>query len=156
MRKGYFHAWVPAPVQTLLLFILIIPVLLNSGTYTGIAADMVGGLGTMSEYITMANYMVTIGMISVYPFLMPVKGVLKTKHILLITIGISILLNYICATTSHPEVIVISCYVLGAVKMFTMIELIIPLMGIISPSGNRARFYAFFYPISISIGQLSG
>ncbi|GAB4044318.1 hypothetical protein [Spirosoma litoris] len=156
MRKGYFQAWVPEPVQTLLLFILVIPVLLNSGTYTGIAADMVGGLGTMSEYITMANYMVTIGMISMYPFLLPIKGVLKTKHILLITIGVSALLNYICATTAHPEVIVICCFLLGLVKMVSMIELIIPLMGILSPTGDRARFYAFFYPISISVGQVSG
>jgi hypothetical protein len=40
--------------------------------------------------------------------------------------------------------------------MVTMVEMLLPIMGIISPDKEKKRFYAIFYPISIGSSQLGG
>ena len=40
--------------------------------------------------------------------------------------------------------------------MVSMIEVIIPLMFIISPTGERGKFYSIFYPFVIVLSQLGG
>jgi hypothetical protein len=40
--------------------------------------------------------------------------------------------------------------------MVAMVEMLLPIMGIISPDKEKKRFYAIFYPISIGSSQLGG
>ncbi|WP_181307304.1 MFS transporter [Rufibacter sp. XAAS-G3-1] len=155
VRKGLFHDWVPKPVGLLVIVFLTLVVLTTNGLYTANITDMVGGLGTMAEYLTMANFASSIGMVVVFPILFQVKSLLKGRHILLISLSGTAALTLLCAMTTHPEVMIAANFLLGALKMFAMIEVIIPVMMIISPDGNRGRFYAIFYPISIVSGQVS-
>jgi hypothetical protein len=155
-KKGLFKDWVPKPVQLLLIFILMVPLLTINGIYTSNIGDMAGGLGIMTDDLMMANYAAMIGMAVAFPLLLRVKQYFKSKDILL-TIFLSFaLLNYVSSTTDHPAILTAANFMLGALKMFGMIEIIIPIMFIVSPTGDRAKFYSVFYPISIGLGMISG
>ncbi|GEO03984.1 MFS transporter [Adhaeribacter aerolatus] len=156
IKKGMFHEWVPKPLSFLILFVLTLTVLSANGLYTANIADMVGGLGTMTEYLTMANFAATIGMPAVFPFLFQVKGRFTTRQILSVSLSALVMLTVLCGLITSPELLILANFLIGCCKMFAMIEIIIPLMAIISPAGDRARFYAIFYPVSIIIGQVSG
>ncbi|KAA9332815.1 MFS transporter [Adhaeribacter soli] len=156
LKKGLFHDWVPKPVGLLVLFVLTLTVLTSNGLYTANMTDMVGGLGTMTEYLTMANYAATIGMAAVFPFLMQLKGAFTTRQLLLATLSGLAFLTVFCALTTSPELLILASFLMGCFKMLAMIEVIIPIMMLVSPNGDRPRFYAIFYPFSILMGQLSG
>ncbi|GAB2534143.1 MFS transporter [Rufibacter soli] len=156
VKKGLFHDWVPKPVGLLVILFLTLVVLTTNGLYTANISDMVGGLGTMAEYLTMANFASSIGMVLAFPVLFTVKGQLTGRQILLICLSATVVLTMVCATTTSPGVIIGANFLLGGLKMFCMIEVIIPIMMMISPDGNRGRFYAIFYPVSIIAGQVSG
>ncbi|PQA54531.1 MFS transporter [Siphonobacter curvatus] len=151
--KSPFNAWLPKALIPLGVLILLVPTLALSGVYPANSADLVGGLGTLSEYVMMANYASTIGMLCSYPLLLKVKGYWNSRTVLLLSYGATLVLSVLCAETTYPEVMVGASFLIGFFKMFAMIELIIPIMFMISSVGDRARFYAFFYPLSIGIGQ---
>jgi hypothetical protein len=154
VRKGLFNDWVPKPVGLLVILVLTITALITNGLYTANINEMVSGLGSMTEYMMMANYASVIGMMVVFPFLLKIKSFLKGRTILLITLSGMLLLSMVCALTTSPVVLILSNLVIGSLKMFTIMEVIIPIMMMISPDGNRGRFYAVFYPSSIGLGQL--
>lgn len=155
-NRGLFHTWVPKPMQLLLIIILTIPMLTTNGIYAANMGDMVGGLGILSEDLLMANNAATIGMIVVFPIIIRVKQAFKSKHILLATFFIFLLASYICSTTENPSVLIAANFVMGAFKMFGMIELILPIVYILSPTGDRGKFYSVFYAASIGLSSLSG
>jgi MFS family permease len=139
----------------LIIIILLVPILSINGIYSGNIADMVGGLGTMSETITLAVNASTIGMAAVFPFVLPAKRHFRSKELLLGSLLVMALLSFICGITEEPVIIVICSFFIGFFKMFGMFELIMPIMFMLSPTGDRARFYSIFYPLSIGIGQAS-
>lgn len=153
--KSPFHSWLPKGLIPVVLLVLLFPTLSMSGVYASNTPDLVGAMGALSEYFAMANYATTIGMVIAYPLLLKVKGRYNSRTILLASYGVTLGLSILCATTVHPEVIVGASLFIGFFKMFAMIELIIPIMMMLSPGGDRGRFYAFFYPLSIGIGQFS-
>ncbi len=153
--KSPFNAWLPKPLIPLGLLILLVPTLALSGVYPANIGDMTGGLGTLSEYFMMANNASTIGMFCAYPLMLKIKGYWNSRTILLVSFTANLLLSIVCAQTPYPEIIIGASLAIGFFKMFAMIELIIPIMFMISPGGDRSRFYSFFYPISIGIGQAS-
>ncbi|WP_242918001.1 hypothetical protein [Pontibacter liquoris] len=154
LRKGLFNDWVTKPLGLLVILIITITALTTNGLYTANINDMVSGMGTMTEYMMMANYATTIGMMVVFPLLIQIKGAFTSRNILFVTLGGTLLLSLWCAVTTSPQVLIGCNLVMGGFKMFTMMEVIVPIMMMISPDGNRGRFYAVFYPVSIALGQL--
>ena len=154
-NKGLFHTWVPKPVMLLLIIILLVPFLSINGVYSGNISDMVGGLGALSETITLAVNASSIGMAVSLPLFLRAKRYFRSKELLVGSLLIMALLSFICGTTGEPVVIVICSFFIGFFKLFGMFELIMPIMFMLSPTGDRGRFYSFFYPISIGIGQVS-
>ncbi|MBC8053442.1 MAG: MFS transporter [Sphingobacteriaceae bacterium] len=155
-NRGLFHDWVPKPVQLLLIILFTIPLLTINGIYTANISDMVGSIGIMTEDLLMANYAATIGMTVVFPLLLRTKQYFKSKHILLVTFISLAVLSYVCASTDHPSILIAANFLLGGMKMFGLIEVILPIMFILSPGGDRARFYAVFYTLSIALSMVSG
>ena len=64
------------------------------------------------------------------------------------------ILSIVIATSSSAGVIVASCFLFGFVKLFGMLEIILPVQFMLSPKGDRPQFYSSFYPIAIILGQL--
>ncbi|WP_316819793.1 hypothetical protein [Pedobacter gandavensis] len=153
-KQGLFHDWVPKPVQLLLIILLTVPILGITGIYSTNIGDMLGSQGMLSEDLMMANYASAIGMALVFPLALRMKQFFRTRHILILTLSNLILLSYICATTDHAWVLIAANTLMGMIKAFAMMEVILPIMFIISPTGDRPKFYSVFYPLSIALAQL--
>lgn len=154
-KLGLFHDWVPKPVQLLLIILLTIPILGISGVYSTNIGDMMGSQGMLTEDLMMASYASAIGMAIVFPLALRTKQFFRSRHILIVSLSSLILLSYICATTDHAWVLIGANAVMGMIKAFAMMEVILPIMFIISPTGDRPKFYSVFYPLSIALAQIS-
>ncbi|WP_165020620.1 MFS transporter [Dysgonomonas sp. ZJ279] len=150
-----FRGWVPFWLKTVVAFIILIPVLLINGAYTGSNIDVSSYLGVLSEDINMAYYASSAGMAIAYLIIPKVKPIATTKTIILVVLLIQVLLSLICAETAYVEIIIITSFFIGYFKAFSLIETINILMPALSPSNTRNEFYAKFYPITLAFGQLS-
>lgn len=154
-NQGPFASWVPKPVMLLLIFIIMLPMTAISGVYTSSAAETYGGLGAYSEFISLANNAGAIASGVAIAIIVRVKSRFRSKEIIA---GCSIILaglSYVCGTTDNPLVIVLCSFLISFFKMFPMMEMILPAMFILSPTGERGRFYSLFYPIILCFTQWS-
>lgn len=154
-NKAPFASWVPKPLMLLLILIVMFPMMTVSGVYTSVITDISGAMATYTEYISFANNAGTIGMGCSIMILMRVKMRFRTKEIIASSAIILAILSYMCGTTDSPIVLIGCSFLIGFIKMFPMIEMLLPVMFIIAPTGDRGKFYAIFYPLSIGFGQLS-
>ena len=153
-NKGLFANWVPKPLQLLLIAIFSTFTMSLSGVNTGNITYMYSSMGSMSEYFSMANYATTIGMGAVMPLVMRFKFRFKVRDKLTFAFVFIAALSLFSATTNQPELIVFTAFLVGFMKMFVMIEFFLPLMMILSPDGNRGKFYSVFYPFAIIVSQV--
>lgn len=154
-NRGLFHNWVPKPVMLLLIILFLFPLLSVNGVYTGNNSLLVGDLAGIPEDMQMALYASTVGMMSVMPLLMRIKQYLRSKTIVVGSLSILALLSIVSGSTDNPFIIILCSFFVGFFKMFALIEFLLPVMFILSPTGDRGRFYSIFYPISIVTGQVS-
>ncbi|SEM31930.1 Major Facilitator Superfamily protein [Chryseobacterium taichungense] len=155
-NKGPFAHWVPKPVMLLLMMIILFPMMAISGSYTTIASDLYGAMSVYPEYISLAFYAGSVGMGLSIMIMMRVKMRFRSKEIIVVCSLLLALLSYMCGTTEDPRVLVVCSFLIGFLKMFPMIEILLPVMFMITPTGDRGKFYSVFYPLSIGFGQLSG
>ena len=155
-NQGLFHNWVPKLGMLLMIIILLMAILLANPVNMGLVGQMVGSTGLMTEYFSWANYATSIGMAVTIPMIIRIKARFRSKEIMIGSLVTMALLSFVIATTQSPEVVVVSSLIFGMAKMVSMIEVIIPLMFVISPKGERGRFYSVFYPFVIILAQLGG
>lgn len=155
-NKGLFANWVPKPVQLLLIVLFLFPILVISGIYTGNLSYMASDLGTNNEWLVFANYAGVVGMGVSMPIIFRFKMAFYTKYLMLRTFLVLALLSFMIGTTDNNIVIVACSFLIGYFKMFAMMEIILPMMFIISPDGNRPKFYSIFYPLAIIVPQVAG
>lgn len=151
----HFRDWVPTWLKAMVALFVLFPVMLINGAYTGSNVDVSSYLGVMAEDINMAYFAASAGMVMSYPIIPIIKPVATTKTIILIVLFAQLGLSLICATTSYVEVLIVCSFFIGYFKGFSLIEIISILMPIITPSGTRNEFYSKFYPIVLTVGQLS-
>ncbi|WP_051697666.1 transporter [Prevotella sp. 10(H)] len=150
-----FRHWVPGWLKVVVAIIILIPVMLVNGAYTGSNIDISSYLGVLSEDINMAYYASSVGMAVAYLVIPKVKPIATAKTIILVVLLFQVLLSLVCAETNYIEVIIVCSFFIGYFKAFSLIETINILMPAFSPSGTRNEFYAKFYPITLTCGQLS-
>lgn len=155
-NKGLFAEWVPKPLQLILLLVFLLPILVVSGIYTGNLSFMVSSLGTHNEWLVFANYAGVVGMGVSMPIIFRYKLRFHTKFLMMRTLLFLALSSLMLATTDNVIVIVSCAFFIGFLKMFALIEFIVPAMFIISRDGNRPKFYSIFYPAAIIVPQLAG
>lgn len=150
-----FRQWVPRWLKAVVALIILVPVMIANGAYSGSNIDISSYLGVMSEDINMSYYATSAGMAIAYLVIPKIKPVATTKTIVLFGLLLQILLSFICAETSYMEIIASCSFIIGFLKAFSLSEVIGILMPIFTPSGTRNEFYSKFYPISLTCGQLS-
>lgn len=150
-----FRNWVPEWLKVVVALVILIPVLLVNGAYTGSNIDISSYLGVISEDINMAYYTASVGMAIAYLVIPKVKPIATAKTIILVVLLLQVLLSLVCAQTDYIEIIITCSFFIGFFKAFSMIEIIGILMPALSPSGTRNEFYSKFYPITLACGQLS-
>ncbi len=139
----------------LLIIILLLPILAVSGVYTGNIQDMTGSMGTLPEMMSMALNANAIGMAIAFPLILRSKQFFRGKEVMVVTLLLTAGLSLISGTTDEPVVIVVSSFFIGFFKMIAMIELVLPVMFMMGPTGDRGSFNAVFYPASIAVSQVA-
>jgi hypothetical protein len=153
--QQHFRSWVPRWLMGVVAIIVMIPMMLINGAYTGSSVDVSSYLGVMAEDINIAFFASSAGMAMAYPIIPIVKPVATTKTIILIVLFCQLILSFICAVTSYTEIIIICSFLIGYFKAFTLIEVVAILMPILSPSNTRNEFYSIYYPMVLILSQLS-
>lgn len=147
--------WVPRWLGLVTAFVIMLPIILINGAYTGNIIEVSGTLGVLSEDISMAYYATSAGMAVAYPIIPKIRPVVTTKTVLLIDLLLQAILSFICAQVSQMDIIIVCSFLIGLLKAFAMLEIIIMIRPFFSPGNVRSEFYAYFYPIVFSAGQVS-
>ena len=126
-----------------------------NGAYTGSALEISNTLGAMSEDVMMAYYCVSAGMAIAYPIVPKVLDNTSPRTLLLMDLFLQGLLSLLCARTEHISVVAVASFLLGFLKAFVMLWFIRAIKPWFSPKDVRSEFYAYFYPLVFSAGQLS-
>ena len=155
-NQGLFHSWVPKSVMLLLIVVIALIFFGVSAIYTPNITYLVGSTGAMSEYFLWANYASVVGMGTVMPLIVRIKARFRTKEILVGSLTGIALLYMVMGTTHQPQVIIGASFLIGVFKMLGMMEVVLPLMFILSKDGNRGRFYSIFYTAVLIVTQLAG
>lgn len=149
------RSWVPQWAGIIIAFVIMLPIILINGAYTGNITEVSGTLGVLSEDISMAYYATSAGMAIAYPFVPKFRTVLTTKTVLLTDLLLQIGLSFICARINQIDIIIVCSFFIGILKAFAMLEIIIMIRPFFSPANVRSEFYGYFYPIVFSAGQIS-
>lgn len=147
--------WVPQWLGVVTMFVVLLPIILLNGAYTGSMVEVSNTLGVLSEDITMAYYAASAGMAVAYPIVPKIRAIITTKTLLLTDLVMQIFFSYICAHSSDMDIVIVCSFFVGFLKAFVMLEFIIRIRPLFSPKNVRSEFYAYFYPIVFSGGQLS-
>lgn len=147
--------WVPQWLGIVTMFVIILPIIMLNGAYTGSMVEVSSTLGILSEDITMGYYAASVGMAVAYPIVPKVRAVVTPKTLLLSDLFLQILFSWWCAHAANIDMIVVCSFFIGFLKAFIMLEFIIQIRPLFSPRNVRSEFYAYFYPIVFSGGQVS-
>lgn len=147
--------WVPQWLGFVTAMVIMLPVVLINGAYTGDITEVSGTLGVLSEDIRMAYYATSVGMAVSYPLIPKVRPVITTKTALLIVLLMQAVLSFVCAKVEQIDLVIICSFFIGFFKGFAMLEIIIMIRPFFSPANIRSEFYSYFYPIVFSAGQIS-
>jgi len=154
-KSTIFRKNIPQWLTVVVALIILIPVLMINGAYTGSSVDISGSLGVISEDINIAYYATSAGLASAYPLIPHLRSVATTKNTILFSLCTQILLSGICAKTNNMTLVLVCSFFIGFFKAFLMLEIISILMPIFSPENKRGVFYSKFYPITLGLSQLS-
>jgi MFS family permease len=149
------RSWVPNWLGMVTLFAAVLPVMMLNGSYTGSMVEVSGTLGTNAEDITMGFYATAAGMVVGYPLVSKFLTILSAKVIIVADLAIQFFLSWICARTQSIDVMIVCSFAIGFLKEYIMVLFIRYAKKIFSKNDVRSEFYAYFYPMVYSGGQIS-
>lgn len=149
------RSWVPDWLGFCCIFIVILPVTMLNGSYTGSMLEVSNTLGTNSEDITMGYYAASAGMAIAYPIIPKVLAAVSVKFLLLIDLLLQFFLSWICARSQNADILIACSFAIGFLKGFLMLWFIRYAQKIFSAKNIRSEFYSYFYPLVYGGGQAS-
>ena len=149
------RSWVPDRVAIATVFLIMLPIAMLNGTYTGSMVEVSNTLGVYTEDITIGYYAAAAGMAVSYPIVPKILGALSGKSLLLTDLTLQFFLSWFCARQSDIELVITASFIIGFLKGFLMLWIIRRIKFIFSPKDIRSEFYAYFYPLVFGSGQLS-
>lgn len=154
-KKVPFRKWVPLWLRAVVGFTLLVPIMMLNGAYTGSSLDASSALGILSEDINMAYYAASAGMAVAYPIIPKIRACVTTKTVLLCDLFLQVVLSWLCTQFVSMQMVIAMSFLIGFLKAFALLEMIIILKPIFSKKDIRSEFYAYFYPIVFGTGQIS-
>jgi len=86
--------WVPNWLALISIFIIILPITMLNGSYTGSMLEVSNTLGTNTEDITMGYYAASAGMAIAYPIVPKVLSAFSVKFLLLADLALQFILSH--------------------------------------------------------------
>lgn len=147
--------WVPQWLGITTVFIVLLPMVLLNGAYTGSTVEVSGTLGALREDMTMAYYSTAAGLAIGYPTVRKFRGFVTSKTILLSDLVLQVFLSSVCGFAKNMDIIIICSFFIGFLKAFVMFEIVTLIRPFFTPKNVRSEFYAWFYPLAFTGGQVS-
>lgn len=147
--------WVPDKIGIIIVFLIMLPIAMLNGTYTGSMVEVSNTLGVYTEDITIGYYAASAGMAISYPIVPKILNTFSSKTMLLADLSLQFLLSWACANMTNIDLLIAFSFVIGFLKGFLMLWVIRRIKFIFSPNDVRSEFYAYFYPIVFGSGQIS-
>lgn len=174
MSDSLFKSWVPKWASILMYLFIFFPALFINGAYSSNAAEMVSGLGIISEHVMFATFMSAIGLVVAGPYLVSVLRTFSKRFIFIVGFSVLFGLSYICGVTDSMPLLFVCSLLMGIVRVFIMLSSLFGLLGIIAgvdvldmlsappASGEKAakkdKFRGFMqstsYFLFLTIGQI--
>ena len=155
-NKGLFHKWVPGLLYLLLIMLFTAVVLLIKPINAANISLMASSTGVMMEYYMWGNYATIIGFSVVLPFIWRNKTRFRSKELLIASLVVMAVMSIVVTRATIGEIVVAACLIFGIANMIAMVEMLLPIMGILKAENDKKIFYAVFYPISIMMSQFGG
>lgn len=149
------RSWVPDRLAVAAVFIIMLPIAMLNGTYTGSMVEVSNTLGVYTEDITIGYYAASAGMAVAYPIVPKILNALPAKTLLLVDLVLQFFLSWFCARQANIDLLITASFIIGFLKGFLMLWIIRRIKFIFSPKDVRSEFYAYFYPLVFGGGQLS-
>lgn len=156
MKQRFFYNWVPAGMDVWLLLSLSIILSFNSGVSSTIAGYVIGEQSAISADLSMASFAYFAGLACVLPLTLRLQQYSNNKYLLAAILLILIFLNFLLATTDQPLVLVMVSFVFGFLKMIATLVVVISLIPILMPMGERYQLYCVYYPLSLIFSPIAG
>lgn len=147
--------WVPDLLAIATVFIIMLPIAMLNGTYTGSMVEVSNTLGVYTEDITIGYYATSAGMAVSYPIVPKILNAFSSKSLLLVNLTLQFFLSWFCAREANIDLLIAASFIIGFLKGFLMLWIIRRIKFIFSPKDVRSEFYAYFYPLVFGGGQLS-
>ena len=96
--------WVPDWLAIVSVFIIMLPITMINGTYTGSMVEVSNTLGMYTEEIMLGYYAAAAGMAVAYPIVPKILNAFSSKSLLLVDLTLQFLLSWVCAR-SGPDII---------------------------------------------------
>ena len=145
--------WVPDWLALASVFIVILPVLMVNGSYTGSMLEVSNTLGTNTEDITMGYYATSAGFAIGYPIVPKVLSAIPEKMMLVVNLALQFLLSWVCARSQNVDILIVASFVIGFLKGFMMLWFIRMARFIFSPKDVRSEFYSYFFPLGMCVAS---
>lgn len=156
MNNRVFYDWVPKKLDLWLLLFLSIILSFNSGIQSTISGYVIGSQSAIPADLSMASFAYFSGMACVLPFTLRLQQFSNRKTLLCLIFPILIFLNFILSVTNQPLVMVMVSFAIGFIKMIATLMVVLSLIPILMPKGERYQLYCVYYPLSLVFGPLSG
>jgi hypothetical protein len=147
---------VPDKLKPWIMLIFVIVFQLSGGVYLVVMSEMVGSRSLMQEDIMMAGYASMTGMALVFPIMFRLKFRFTSKMSLLSCALVIIICNLICMHAHSVPVLVITCFIAGAFRMWATFECNSTIQLWITPKRDLSIFFCFIYLLIQACIQFSG
>lgn len=156
MKNRVFYEWVSPKIDLWLLLFLSIVLSFNSGIQSTISSYVVGAQSAIPPDLSMASYAYFSGMACVLPFTLRLQQYTDRKTLVCLIFSLLIFLNFLLTATDQPLVMIMVSFVIGFFKMIATLIVVLSLIPILMPKGERYQLYCMYYPLSLIFGPLSG
>ena len=115
LRRG-----LPDWVGVAVVFLVMLPLTMLNGTYTGSMVEVSNTLGIYTEDITIGFY-AAAGMAVAYPIVPKILGAFSSKSLLLVDLTLQVLLSWTCAHAASTDLMVWLSFLIGFRKGFLLL-----------------------------------
>ncbi|AIM37509.1 hypothetical protein KO02_13020 [Sphingobacterium sp. ML3W] len=156
MDNRLFRKWVNPKLDLLLLILMSICLGATSGVSSSISTYMVSSLAANPADASLSSYAYLAGMAVSFPLITKLKDYFSSKELLISICCALLSFNFILSLADNTVDIVLCSFCIGAVRMMGSILMIINIIPILMPRGERYQMYAVYYPVSLLVSPLAG
>ncbi|MCA6067979.1 MFS transporter [Chryseobacterium sp. RG1] len=156
MHNRLFRDWVHPKLDLLLLVIISICLGATSGVSSTISVYMVSDLAANPADANMTSYAYLAGMAVSFPLIVTLRNYFSSKELLIFICCILLFFNFTLSKTDNTFEVVIASFFIGIARLMGSIIMVVNIIPILMPRGERYQMYAVYYPLSLIVSPLAG